>query len=81
MKIYVSTISENPVKAAIKAAEHLGYQTDPDGREYYFQADEKYEYFDQFYCDDPDGEDTITWGCGVVKGVTPSNNIEVEFYC
>lgn len=81
MTIYVSTSEQNPVQAAIDAADNMPYQTDATGRKFYFQATEDGKAFNQIFCDDADGNDTIEWGSGEVGPVTPSNKIPVTFSC
>ena len=81
MTIYVSPSSKKPIEDAIANADASGYQTDANGREYYLQAKENGKGFDQIYCDDEHGDDTVSWTGGTVGRVTPANTLEVTFSC
>jgi hypothetical protein len=77
MTIFVSPSSKTPVEDAVEILDQSGYQTDPDGREYYFQANEEGSLVYQVY---DDGE-VIEWSGGVEGRVTPANTLEVTFSC
>lgn len=78
MTTYVSPSSKNPVADAIQNLDNSGYQTDSEGREFYFQASEDGKIVNQVYCDN--GE-VIEWGTPKVGSVTPANTLEVSFSC
>ena len=78
MTTYVSPSSKNPVADAIAKLDQSGYQTDSDGREFYFQASEDGKTIQQVYCDN---DEVIEWSGATVGAVTPANTLEVSFSC
>lgn len=78
MTTHVSPNSKNPIQDAVNNLDRSGYQTDAEGRQFYFEASEDGKTVKQIYTDN---DEVIEWGTPTVGQITPANALEVRFSC